>query len=109
MLIQSHTGILNIFPAIPNTWKDVSFEKLKTMGAFLVSAKMISGTLKKVEVFSETGGMFQMKNPFHTEIYNSEEKMETTVLDNTIKINMAKGQTIVFTSKNSGRIEVISK
>ena len=38
MLLQSHTGIVRIFPAIPASWEDVSFSTLRTEGAFLVSA-----------------------------------------------------------------------
>lgn len=37
MLLQSHTGVIRIFPAIPKEWKDVSFESLRAMGAFPVS------------------------------------------------------------------------
>jgi hypothetical protein len=39
MLIQSHTCFVEVFPAIPDTWLDASFERLRTAGAFLVSAK----------------------------------------------------------------------
>ena len=38
MLIQSHTGIVHLFPAIPNDWKNVSFNQLRTEGAFLISS-----------------------------------------------------------------------
>jgi alpha-L-fucosidase 2 len=30
MLIQSHTGVVKLFPAIPSDWKDVSFNTLRT-------------------------------------------------------------------------------
>lgn len=39
MLLQSHTGIVRVFPAIPAAWSDVSFDNLRAMGAFLVSAE----------------------------------------------------------------------
>ena len=45
MLIQSHTGVIRIFPAIPGEWKDVRFTTLRTEGAFLVSAKMEKGEI----------------------------------------------------------------
>jgi alpha-L-fucosidase 2 len=42
MLIQIHTGVIKNFPAIHPDWKDVSFNNLRTYGAFLVSGKMES-------------------------------------------------------------------
>ena len=44
MLIQSHTGIIRLFPAIPDSWRTASFENLRTEGAFLISAKMVRRT-----------------------------------------------------------------
>ena len=66
MLIQSHTGIIHIFPAIPSKWKDVSFSTLRTSGAFLVSAEQKEGMVEKVEITSEQGGVCKLKNPFQT-------------------------------------------
>lgn len=39
MLMQSHTGIIRIFPAVPASWQDISFQDLRAMDAFLVSAE----------------------------------------------------------------------
>jgi alpha-L-fucosidase 2 len=64
MLIQSHTGILHIFPAIPFDWENVSFENLRTEGAFLISTAKEKGVVKKVQVQSEKGGILKLKNPF---------------------------------------------
>jgi alpha-L-fucosidase 2 len=64
MLIQSHAGVVNIFPAIPSSWKNVAFDKLRTEGAFLVSAEMKSGEVYKVEIKSLKGGTLRVQNPF---------------------------------------------
>ena len=66
MLLQSHKGYVEIVPAIPPSWKDVSFSKLRTQGAFLVSAKRENGIIDEVKLFSEKGGLFQLKIPFKT-------------------------------------------
>ena len=63
MLLQSHTGVIRIFPAIPKEWKDVSFENLRAMGAFLVSARMEGGEINRVRIYSEKGGMLKMARP----------------------------------------------
>ena len=61
MLIQSHAGTVELFPAIPASWKDVEFHDLRAEGAFLVSVRLTSGRLANVEVISERGGDFKMR------------------------------------------------
>ena len=69
MLIQSHTGIIHIFPAIPAKWKDVSFSTLRASGAFLITSELKDGDVNKVENTSEKGGVCKLKNPFGAKPY----------------------------------------
>jgi alpha-L-fucosidase 2 len=64
MLLQSHTGVIRIFPAIPESWKEVSFKKLRTEGAFLVSAKREGGKVTHVEIVAERSGTLYLADPF---------------------------------------------
>lgn len=59
MLIQSHTGVVKLFPAIPSDWKDVSFDQLRVRGGFLISAAMKDGRLTEARAFSEKGGVMK--------------------------------------------------
>ena len=63
MLMQSHTGTVRLFPAIPSDWRDVSFSQLRAMGAFLVSAEMKDGRVTSVRVLSEKGGHLSILLP----------------------------------------------
>lgn len=63
MLLQSHTGIIRVFPAIPESWKDVSFENLRAMGAFLVSATRQNGQMTRLRIYSEKGGRLMIVSP----------------------------------------------
>jgi alpha-L-fucosidase 2 len=56
MLIQSWGNKIRIFPAIPSSWKNVSFKQLRTEGAFLVSADMQNGQTKNIKINSLKGG-----------------------------------------------------
>lgn len=69
MLLQSHTGVVRVFPALPKDWKDVSFTGLRAMGAFVVSAKMEQGVVKEVRVLSEKGGHLAIQLPGDTQPY----------------------------------------
>ena len=63
MLLQSHSGVIRVFPAIPSHWKEVSFRKLRARGAFLVSAEMRGGEVAFIEVYSEQGGTLKLLSP----------------------------------------------
>ena len=63
MLMQSHTGTIHLFPAIPASWKNVSFEKLRAVGAFLVSARMENGKPTHITIKSEKGGTLRLAKP----------------------------------------------
>ena len=83
MLIQSHTGVVRIFPAIPESWKEVSFNNLRTYGAFLVSAEMENGIVVSVKIKSEKGGILKLKNPFHQKNFNvsgAEYKIDSDII-----------------------------
>ena len=96
MLIQSHTGIIHIFPAIPESWKDVSFNTLRTEGAFLVSAQRKGGTIEKVEIVSEKGGICKMKDPFGTKSYHLKFSWKGTL--------KTEGEILVIEFPKSGKL-----
>lgn len=99
MLLQSHTGTIRIFPAIPASWQDVSFRDLRTYGAFLVSAERKDGKVRQVTVKSEKGGLLRMANPFGSTNINVEGvSQKVNVQDNMIELETNENQVIVFSS-----------
>ncbi|MCC7525858.1 MAG: hypothetical protein IT250_13600 [Chitinophagaceae bacterium] len=64
MLLQSYAGFIEVMPAVPNTWKDISFRKLRAEGAFLVDAQKENGTISTIKIVSEKGGTTRLKLPF---------------------------------------------
>ncbi|MCE5346689.1 MAG: hypothetical protein LLG13_10435 [Bacteroidales bacterium] len=92
MLIQSHTGIVRIFPSIPEEWKDVSFDKLRAEGAFLISARMEKGDVTKVNIISEKGGELKILNPFKNDGFKCSSPYKP--VDNILVIQTEPGQII---------------
>jgi hypothetical protein len=66
MLLQSYAGFIEIMPAIPASWNKVSFEQLRTEGAFLISARKDGGQVDEVKIVAEKGGQTRLKLPFKT-------------------------------------------
>ena len=79
MLLQSHTGVINVLPAIPAEWKNVRFERLRARGAFLVSAEMRDGALVSLSVYSEKGGLLRIRHPQTGEIIERDTKAGETI------------------------------
>ena len=55
MLLQSYSGTIRVFPAVPASWRDASFKGLRAEGAFLVSAERKDGTVQSIEIVAEVG------------------------------------------------------
>lgn len=99
MLIQSHSGFVNIFPAVPESWNDISFKKLRTYGGFLVSADCKNRQVKSVTVYSEQGGLFRLEYPFGLMDFKIKGGKLKSVSDRwMIEVEMHKGQTVTFTA-----------
>lgn len=95
MLLQSHTGIVRLFPAIPANWSNVSFERLRAMGAFVISAELKDGKNIHVTILPEQGGTLQMA----LEETNSNlivTGADYTLKDNILTIQTVKGQSITL-------------
>ncbi len=64
MLLQSQRGIIRVFPAMPDAWRDASFVGLRAEEGFLVSAAMRDGKVLSVQITGEAGRPCRVKNPF---------------------------------------------
>ena len=97
MLIQSNSGIIELFPAVPHEWKDISFKKLRAEGAFLVDAVFSDGLLNKVVIYSEKGGRVKIKNSFKNKKCICNKKIDPNILYNeVIEIKMEPKERIVL-------------
>jgi len=56
MLLQSWGGKIRVFPAIPSSWKNLSFKQWRAEGAFLIDADKIDGDTKYIQIESLAGG-----------------------------------------------------
>jgi alpha-L-fucosidase 2 len=96
MLLQSHKDYIEIFPAIPSSWKNVSFNDLRAQGAFLISSKKENGSIDEVKIISEKGGLFRLKLPFKSfYIKDPSKKYSFNKEDNILKIKMKPGEKLV--------------
>jgi alpha-L-fucosidase 2 len=95
LLLQTRNGHIEIFPAVPANWKDVSFKTLRAEGAFLISARKVGGVPDEVTITAEQGGVLHLKSPFKT-FYITNLKKKYKLENNIFEIEMAKGETITI-------------
>jgi alpha-L-fucosidase 2 len=94
MLLQSHTGVIHVFPAIPDSWKDARFENLRAVGAFLVSAVLEEGNVKELEIHAEKGGEVSILDPFGGQKFEANREYQSD--GNTLIFQTARGETITL-------------
>ncbi|MDR0705524.1 MAG: glycoside hydrolase family 95 protein [Planctomycetaceae bacterium] len=100
MLIQSHTGIIQIFPAIPNAWQDVSFQQLRTVGAFLVSAERKDGKTRRIKIQSLAGERCVIQPNFNGAFQLSDKSVNIKeIKSGQFEINLQKGQEVILEQK----------
>ncbi len=97
MLMQSHTGVIRIFPAVPASWQDISFQDLRAMGAFLVSAEQKGGKVQQISIYPEQGGTCRIALPA------SMQNGEPTVTGNKGDITR-EGEVLVIPTQKGERI-----
>jgi alpha-L-fucosidase 2 len=63
MLLQTHDGVIDILPALPDDWKTGSITGLKAYGGFEVSVTWNGNKVQKVVVTSRLGGNCRIRVP----------------------------------------------
>ncbi len=94
MLLQSHDGIVRVFPALPESWKEVSFTDLRAEGAFLVSARLVKGELGEIKIISEKGG--ELNIACGSNKFNVSGAGSSVVENNILRIQTQPGQQILL-------------
>ncbi|WP_316790808.1 glycosyl hydrolase family 95 catalytic domain-containing protein [Pedobacter frigoris] len=100
MLLQSWGGKIRVFPAIPSKWQDVSFDKLRAEGAFLVSAKRIQGKTVFIKIFSTKGGKCKIETDMQVSRVSSDKTDSPALMMSEVEgktnvvINTVAGETM---------------
>jgi hypothetical protein len=100
MLIQQHNGLITVFPAMPDRWKDAVFHNLLMEGGFLVSAKRQNGRTLFVRIESLAGEECVLEHGIEGALNYSGSKdcVVTPLAANRVRIAMPKGQAVLLKS-----------
>ncbi len=98
MLIQSDHGYIEVFPAVPDNWLNVSFKTFRTEGAFLVSAEEENGNVSEIIINSKAGGKLMLKLPFKKWTVTGVKSDQVKMKNDIASVNMPKGSIVIFRS-----------
>lgn len=62
MLLQSHAGVIEVFPAVPERWRALSFSNLRARGGWLVSATRSGSGAQAVRIEATRGGSVKFRS-----------------------------------------------
>lgn len=99
MIMQSHEGLIDLLPALPQEWNSGQFEGLCARGAFELNMKWSDGKLDSVEVLSKKGGKCLINARTRVKLmYKGKKQKLKTQKDGTIEFNTLPGETYLLTS-----------
>lgn len=97
LLLQSRGDYIQVFPAVPRSWENVSFHDLRAEGAFLVSGTKENGVPTQVKIHAEKAGILRIKLPFKTYVVKNMPAGSIKMTDDGIlQVNLKKQQSITF-------------
>ncbi|MBS1752056.1 MAG: glycoside hydrolase N-terminal domain-containing protein [Bacteroidetes bacterium] len=97
MLLQSYAGFIEIMPAVPEAWRDISFTKLRAEGAFLINAQKVNGRITKIKIMAEKAGNTLLKLPFEKwKVISSSGATAGTVQQGFLEMHFKPGGNIVL-------------
>ncbi len=97
LLLQSNKRYIEIFPAVPQSWKDISFKDLRAEGAYVVSAVKENGVITQVKIKAEKDGQLRIKRPFPTYLSEGIDRSVIKLEEgNLMMMPVKKGQVITF-------------
>lgn len=95
MLLQSHTGTLQLLPALPSQWAKGSIKGLRGVGAFTVDMEWSDGKLTAATIMSKISQQCPVTYPGiaqHGVYCNGQQVPVTIINENTIVIPTEAGQ-----------------
>lgn len=94
MLLHSRRGVHYLFAGCPRRWRKVSFNGLRTEGAFLVGAARQNGVVKSISIRAEHDGVFRLANPWDTAVVISRKAGSETTEGKVLYIQCAAGERV---------------
>jgi alpha-L-fucosidase 2 len=99
LLITTRRGVNHLFAGAPQRWKYVSFDNIRTEGAFEVGATRRNGSVLRVSVKANAPGVFRLANPWSGKTSVQRAKGAATVQGAVLEIPLAADERVELTGE----------
>jgi hypothetical protein len=99
LLLSTRRGVNYLFAGAPQRWKYVSFDNVRTEGAFEVGATRRNGSVLRVSVKANTAGIFRLANPWSGRISVQRAKGSASQQGPVLEITLASDERVELTGE----------
>ena len=97
LLLQSWGGKIRVFPAVPEEWKEISFQNFAAQGGFRVSAVYEGGRTSRIEIKSLAGEPCIVESDMKdVEIHYSDGRIEKKENTGLFEVLLGVGEKILL-------------
>ena len=99
MLLQLHDGYIDLFPAVPDYWKNVEFDQFRTKEGVLISAQKSDGKVKNVNIKADVDIDIKMKLNLASYDFSGIAKKDISGDTDLVTITIKKGDVVNLVRK----------
>ena len=102
MCVHCSRGVIYPFAGIPDYWKDLSFDGIRTEGAFLIGGRKENGIVSELTITALHDGKMKIKAPPGNFIVFRNGVKVTSISRQIYETDMAGGERIILSTPNDG-------
>ncbi|HLK29134.1 MAG TPA: glycoside hydrolase family 95 protein [Puia sp.] len=99
MLVQSHEGVIDLLPALPDEWKDGEIKGVRARGAFELDMKWHDGKIISAKISSIEGGICKLRVHIPVTVNLNGKKIKDIEKNDMIEFATEKGNIYLLTPK----------
>jgi alpha-L-fucosidase 2 len=100
MLVQSHEGIIDVLPALPDEWKDGQLDGVCVRGGFELNLKWKDHVFTEIEILSKAGRICQINTGANVVVTeNGKSVALKTNKDGSVEFKTSEGKRYILTRK----------
>ena len=94
MFIQSHSGVIDLLPALPSAMSKGSFSGLRVRGGAEISADWNNGKLLSAKITASVANTFKLRVPSTVRFTKSNKAINPVIVNSIATITLKAGETI---------------